>query len=121
VIAVLLMHPEYAEAIPASLARLQPAEQLTLRVFYTAAMLLQHGLLDQLRPHLAERWRWLPDIFSADLGIPPTGMPHQRLLMLGQRHRQRTGAVVNWAGTYKDVARRLLRQWEVEATMCYSR
>ena len=40
-IAVLLAHPELAAAVPAALAELSPPEQLTLRVFYTAAVLLQ--------------------------------------------------------------------------------
>ena len=41
VIAVFLAHPEYAAAVPAALERLGPTERLTLRFFYTAAVLLQ--------------------------------------------------------------------------------
>ena len=41
VLAVLLAHPEYAEAVPTALQQLGPAERRTLRLFYTAAVLLQ--------------------------------------------------------------------------------
>jgi hypothetical protein len=46
VIAVLLAYPDYAEAVPAALERLRPAEQQTLRLFYTAAVLLQQEYTD---------------------------------------------------------------------------
>ena len=112
VIAVLLAHPEYAEAVPAALGRLRPAEQQTLRLFYTAAVLLQQEYAERLR--LSVAGRWLPDRFAADLGLPDAASPRERLAALGQRHRQQTGAVVNWVGTYENVVRCLLRSWELE-------
>lgn len=33
---------------------------------------------------------------------------------IGRLQQQETGAVVNWCGTYEDVAQRLLRRWELE-------
>jgi hypothetical protein len=65
VVAVLLAHPEYAQAVPAALERLLPAEQWTLRFFYSAAVLLQQEYAERLRPFLAGRR--LPDRFGADL------------------------------------------------------
>jgi len=50
VIAVFLAHPEYAAAVPAALERLGPTERLTLRFFYTAAVLLQQEHTERLRP-----------------------------------------------------------------------
>jgi hypothetical protein len=85
VIAVLLVHPDYAEAVPAALERLRPAEQR------------------------------LPDRFAADLGLLPATSPRERLAALGQRHRQQTQTVANWAETYGSVVRCLLRSWELEA------
>jgi hypothetical protein len=113
VIAVLLAHPEYAEAMPAALKRLRPAERRTLRLFYTAAVLLQREYAGRLRTFVAGQW--LPDRFAVDLGLPDTTSPRERLAALGRQHRQQAQAYVNWVGTYDSVAHRLLRSWEVEA------
>jgi hypothetical protein len=114
IIAVLLAHPGYVQAVPQALERLRPSEQLALRLFYTAAVLLQQEYADQLRPFVAARWQRLPDLFSAEFGLPAEGPPRERLALLGFVHRQRTGATVNWAGTYENTARHLLRRWELE-------
>jgi len=114
VIAVLLAHPEYAAAVPAALERLLPRERLTLQWFYMAAVLLQQEHAPRLRPFLT-RWQWLPDLFSAELGLPAEGRPLERLALLGSQQRHRTRAAVNWAGTYEGVAHKLIRRWEREA------
>jgi hypothetical protein len=111
VIAVLLAHPEYADAVPAAMKRLRPAEQLTLRTFYTAALLLQQEYAERLRSFVGSRP--LPDRFAADLGLPDIASPRERLATLARRHRQETQADVNWIGTYESVVRRLLRSWEL--------
>ena len=113
VIAVLLAHPEYAEAVPAALERLRPAEQQTLRLFYTAAVLLQQEYAERLQAFVAGRR--LPDWFADDLKLPSAASPRERLAALGQRHRQQTQTVVNWVGTYENAVRCLLRSWELEA------
>jgi hypothetical protein len=113
VIAVLLAHPEYAEAMPAALARLQAAERLTLRLFYTAAALLQQEYGEQLRNFVV--CQQLPDRFATDLGLPPVTSPREQLAALGQRHQQETQVDVNWVGTYESVVRRLLRSWGLES------
>jgi hypothetical protein len=113
VIAVLLAHPEYADAVPAALKGLQPVEQWTLRLFYTAAVLLQQEYGDRLRRFVAGRR--LPDWFAAELDLPAFASPRERLAALGQWHRQQTRTAVNWVGTYEDVVRHLLRSWELEA------
>ncbi|MCK4451614.1 MAG: hypothetical protein KAX26_13595, partial [Anaerolineae bacterium] len=112
VIAVLLAHPEYAEAMPVALEWLRPAERWTLRLFYTAAVLLQQEYAGRLRSFVAGQW--LPDRFAVDLGLPDTASLRERLTALGRQHRQQTQAYVNWVGTYENVARRLLRSWELE-------
>jgi hypothetical protein len=117
VIAVLLSHPEYAEAVPAALDRLGPAERLTFQSFYAAAMLLQQEHADRLRPYVARRWRWLPDLGRVSEGwdLPANGTPREKLTALGREHRRRAQKMVNWTGTYEQVARQLLRQWELES------
>lgn len=112
--AVLLSHPEYAEAVPAAMERLNPDERLTLQSFYMAAVLLQQEHAQRLRPLLAMRWQWLPDLYSSDLGLPAGGTPRERLALLGRKHQQWTRAMVNWAGTYEQSAYQLIRRWERE-------
>jgi hypothetical protein len=112
VIAVLLAHSEYAAAVPAALEQLGPTERLTLQLFYTAAVLLQQEHAERLRAFVVDR---LPDQFSAELGLPETVSPRERLEALGRQHRQRTQAHVNWTGTYESVVQHLLRSWELEA------
>jgi hypothetical protein len=114
VIAVLLAYPEYAEAVPEALCRLAPPEQATLRYFYTASVLLQQMYASQLQAIALDRWQRLPDLFSADLGVETVGEPRERLAKLGKTHRRRTRSAVNWAGTYENVARKLVRSWELE-------
>lgn len=107
-IALLLAHPEYAGAAPAALTHLTSSRQLTLKLLYTAAMLLQQEHVQQLNPLLGDRWRTLPDLFSDDLGIEVTGTPRDRLRDLGRVHGRDTGIVANWVGTYENVVQKLL-------------
>jgi hypothetical protein len=112
-IALFLAYPEYARAVPAALTQLAPSQQLTLRLFYTAAVLLQQEYVEQLSPLLNDRWYLLPDLFSADLGIETAGTPQDRLRALGSAHCKRTGMVANWTGTYENVVRKLVRSWQM--------
>jgi hypothetical protein len=114
VIAVLLAHPAYAQAVPAALAQLSPSEQSALRFFYSAAVLLQWQYADALRPHVAERWHWLPDLFSQELGLGTHGTPQERLRRLGAAHCAHSRSAINWTGTYDNVARKLVRRWNLE-------
>ena len=113
VIAVLLSRPEYADTARAAVQRLQPFQELTFRFLYTAAMLLQRDYSNQLRTFTSSRWQWLPDFFSAELGVSTDGTPRDRLIALGHEHRRQTGIMANWVGTYENVVQRLLRQWEL--------
>lgn len=115
VVAVLLSRPEYAEAMPAALERLQPRERLILQWFYMAAVLLQQEYAKRLRPWLTARWQWLPDLFSAELDLPAEGTPHERLVQLGQKQRRQMETAVNWAGTWEQVVHKLIRRWEKES------
>ncbi len=115
VIALLLSHPEYAEAVPAALRQLGPRDRLTLQALYTAAVLLQREYVDRLRPVVGERWRWLPDLLSDELGLPAVGLPREKLELLDLEMRYRTGAMVNWTGTYEAVVETLIRDWERQA------
>ena len=114
VIAVLLAHPDLATSVPVALAELSTADQVTLRLFYTAAVLLQQEYADRLQALFLPRWQPLPDLFASELGLSHQGSPGERLVRLGQRHRGLTGTAVNWTGTYHNVARHLIRRLEME-------
>ena len=116
VIAVLLAHPEYAAAVPEALEQLRPEERLTLQSFYAAAVLLQQEHADRLRAFLGARWRPLPDLREAtpQINLPDHGTPSERLAWLGREHQRWSGMMVNWTGSYEQVARRLLRRWDME-------
>jgi hypothetical protein len=115
VIALLLSHPEYAEAVPVALRQLMPQDRLTLQSLYTAAVLLQRQYVDRLRPLVGARWRWLPDLLSDELGLPAVGAPREKLRLLDLEMRYRTGATVNWVGSYEAVVKRFIRDRERQA------
>lgn len=113
-IAVLLAQPDLSQAIPAALEILNPDEQMILKFLYTAAVVLQKKYAERLRPYLSDRWLWLPDLFSIELGLLVNQPPEEQLRALGSAHRQYTGVVLNWSGTYENVIHHLLRRWELE-------
>jgi hypothetical protein len=112
-IPLLLVHPELATTLPEALARLSEQEQLTLKLFYTAAVILQQCHAEQLRALLG-RYDPLPDHFATELGIPTVGDCLDRLKHLGERHQALSGLAINWVGTYRHAVDRLLRQLSLE-------
>jgi hypothetical protein len=113
-IPLLLVHPELAKTIPEALARLPEQEQLTLKLFYTAAVILQQLYAKQLRTRLGQ-YDSLPDRFADELGIPINGDGATRLKRLGEQHRAASGLAINWVGAYHHAADRLLKQLTLEA------
>lgn len=112
-IAVLLSRPDLATAVPAALPCLTTTERVTLKCFYTAAVLLQRQYAERLRPFMMKNWQWLPDLFSQELGLGENDSWPGKLAHLGEEHQRRTRTTVNWTGTYENVTRRLLHQWEL--------
>jgi hypothetical protein len=112
-IPLLLVHPELAAIRPGALGRLSEREQLTLKYFYTAAVILQQFHAEQLWALLG-RYDPLPDRFALELGIPTTEDCLDRLKHLGERHRTFSGLAINWVGTYRHAADRLLKQLSLE-------
>ena len=114
IIPLLLSRPDFAPAVPRALSQLNEPAQLTLKLFYTAAMLLQQ--LHASRLHgLLGRWEPLPDLFSEELGLRAEGGPQVRLKHLGERHHILSGLAANWVGTYAHAAERLMKRLEWEA------
>jgi len=117
VIAVFLSHPEYAKAVPSALEHLESGERLTLQLFYVAAVLLQQEYAHRLRPYMKMGWQWLPNLghTAGEWRLPVDGTPREKLAALGREHQRRAHQMVNWVGTYEQVVRQLLRQWELES------
>jgi len=91
-IPLFLEHPEYAVHVHAVAQKLDPAAQLTLQCYYSAAVWLmkkyQYGAT-------------LPDYFSEDLGLNPVADPDENLGALAKRHKVLSGSSVNWLATYQ--------------------
>lgn len=114
-IALLLARPSYGEHAPAALKQLPPEQAQTLKLFYTAAVLLQRQYAVPLQTFLGKDYHWLTDFFSAEFNLPAV-TPKEQIKALAKLHQQRTGVTLNWAGTYENAARHLLRRWELERT-----
>ena len=111
--ALFLYQPTFAEAVHEALDELDETSQVNLKLFYTAAMLLQQIHAKRLRPLCT--WLPLPDFFSLELGIAQSGEPKMRLRQLANRHRALSGWAINWLGTYQYAAKRLITRLEKES------
>ena len=114
VIAIFLANPKFAGSMPGALELLSVPERQTLKLFYTAAVYLQHKHALRLQAFLGERWQWLPDWYSAELNIQLGQPPDKLLTQLGHEQQRMSGIMANWTGTYENVAHHLLRRWELE-------
>jgi hypothetical protein len=115
VIALLLLHPDYAEFMPIALDFLNEDQRQLLKLFYTAAVHLQRLYQSDLLTIMDSDWLWLPDLFGDELGITSPLEPQDAIQQLGIRHQQLTHSLTNWAGTYKNVIHHLIRYKQREA------
>lgn len=113
-IALFLYQPVSATAVSAALALLDENNQKNLKLFYTAAVILQRIHADELRQY-RPHWQPLPDYFSISLNLPLTAAPHMQLKQLGRRHQELSGITANWTGSYQYAADRLLARLAKEA------
>ena len=109
-----LYRPELSELVPDALSGLSESGQVSLKLFYTAAVFLQQVHEDQLKEKVPD-WRILPDVFSEELDVPARENPLGRLDILGKRHRTLTGITANWVGSYQHAAKRLIARLEKTA------
>jgi hypothetical protein len=112
-IPLFLQQPYLTNALSAALAMLSDEQKKTLKVYYTAAVLLQADYRDQLMASIAG-WHPLPDHFSVELGIDEQETTDTRLQQLGVFHTRLTGLQANWPGTYHHAAERLVRRLQLE-------
>ena len=108
-IPLFIYQPYLARLLPQALSQLPPYEQTTLKIYYTAAVILQEELSDTLEASLSP-WHPLPDLYSAELGIRTNGNATQQLRELGSVHARLMGLQINWPGTYRHAAKQLIHR-----------
>ncbi len=114
IIPLLLRRPDLASAVPEAVHRLDEPAQTTLKLFYTAAMLLQQIYGDHLAAVGVRPTEILPDLFSTELDLSKHVDPQSQLKQLAEQHRMSSGLAANWVGTYHHAAQRLLVRLERE-------
>lgn len=113
-IPLLLSRPDFAPAdVLKANSYLSGIEASTLRLFYTAAMLLQETYQSKLDKLLGQK-QALPNLFGEMLAITRIGSTETRLRELGERHKALSGVRANWVGTYHHGAKRLIKRLECE-------
>jgi len=103
-IPLFLRHPEFAIYVKAAAKKLNPAPQLILKCFYSAAVWLEQKHLSQNK---------LPDLFSKELGLALSN-PEENLHALAKRQRELSGSHINWLGTYQHAADIWLKEIELQ-------
>ena len=104
-IPLFLRHPEFAIYAKAAARKLDPAPQLILKCFYSAAVWLE-------QKHLARNK--LPDLFSKELELSPSSDPEENLPNLAKRQQELSGSAINWLGTYRHAADIWLKELEFQ-------
>lgn len=113
-IPLLLSRPDLAPAaVLEANSYLSGVGAFNLKLFYTAAMLLQKTYRLKLETLLGQQ-EPLPDLFGETLAITPIGSPATRLRELGERHKALIGVRANWVGTYHHGAKRLIKRLQCE-------
>ena len=114
-IALFLYKPGYSKELPEALNKLTEGDRRILKIYYTAAVYLQqiHAqyLWDQIPNSVS-----LPNIYSTELGISIDLPPDDALKALASLHRETSGLAINWLGTYKHAAERLITRLQKEAS-----
>lgn len=110
-ILLFLRRPSLSRFVPQALTRLDLGAANTLRLYYQAALYLRPELEDELRRY-SDDLTPLPDLFSAELGLPAPGrLPAgDALAALGDLHGRLSGQAYNWAGSYRQHLSLFLRQ-----------
>jgi hypothetical protein len=106
-IALLVLHPDFDQSVPAALASLRASNRITFKCLYTAAVILQRKYWQELQ---SNQEGVLFDWFGKELGVMPAAPPEEQLHVLATRHQNLTGSYINWTGTYENVIHHLLRQ-----------
>jgi hypothetical protein len=105
-IPLFLEHPEFSVHVRAVAKNLHSSARLTLQCYYSAAVWLRRKHQPRRKP--------MPDYFSRELKIQFAANPEENLRELARRHRELSGAQVNWLGTYQHAAQVWLKGLELQ-------
>jgi hypothetical protein len=108
IIPLLLRHPDLASIVPEAVKRVSAGRRDVVKLYYTAALLLQQKYAERLLRLFGASVR-LTDWYSRELGIPVQGNVDTRLQILARKQRLRSGLSLNWLGTYEHAAERFLQ------------
>lgn len=103
-IPLFLCRPDFALFVPATIETLHSSAQVTLKCYYTAALLLQEKYKEQF-VHVQP----LSDFFSYELSIPQQAESESQLRALAHYQTAITGDAINWLGTYEYAVQRLIK------------
>ena len=110
-ILLFLRRPSLSSAALEALNGLAGSAADTLRLYYQAAVYLRPELEAELKRY-SDELSPLPDLFSAELGLPAVGSvaAEAALAALGEVHARLSGRAYNWAGSYRQHLALFLRQ-----------
>lgn len=114
-IALFLYQPHIAGAVPEALKALSAYGKTQLKLFYSAARLLQFMYCSELQSLISD-WCELPDFYSVNLGLSQANGQEYPLQELAQMHRRLNGIQANWLGIYHHAAQRLITRLKKEAS-----
>lgn len=114
IIPLLLRRPELAACMPDAIERTTDVLRQQLKLYYTAAMVLQQEYRNTLQRLLGAQPSLL-DLYGGELGIVRTESTQAALEKVAAQHAACTGLSVNWAGTYRHAAQRIIKRLEHEA------
>jgi hypothetical protein len=113
-IPLFLRHPEFSADVKTADKSLSlQTDQLVLRFYYTAAILLQRKYWERIINIFGKQIQ-LPDLFSGKLGLSPDQDPDQTLVQLGKHHHLLSGQIINWIGMYEHGADVWLKEMELQ-------
>lgn len=112
-IPLFLRHPEFSSEALKVDENLSPSNQLYLRFYYTASVLLQRKYWERLVNIFGEQSR-LPDLLSSKLGVSLDSNPNEALVQSGKLHQVLSGRQINWVGTYEHAADVWLKEMELQ-------
>ena len=108
IIPLLMRHPQLAALVPRAVRNVLPHRRKILKIYYTAAMLLQQKYAAPLA-ELFGPLTPLPDLYSRELGVPQDSAAEMRLKALAAKHSETSGLALNWVGTYEHAAERFVK------------
>lgn len=116
VVALLILHPEWAPQVHSLVKQSAEPVRTDLQALYTAAVYLQRFWHTRLGFYLG-RFEALPDLYSAELGLPPAGERHGKtgLHELSAWQARRSPIPMDWLESYRKLINHLFEQLKIDS------